>query len=77
MTIGLVAVLGALVGRTKQRHLMRRFDGATATEAHEAILSYATRRTGDPVRAAAIADRVVDRLQSRGVLAPAATDTAA
>lgn len=74
---GLVAVLGAIAGRAKKRHIIRRFEGSTPTEAREAILAYATRRTGDADKAAHIADRVVERLQQRGVLAPEASGTAA
>lgn len=77
IAIGLVAVLGALAGRAKKRHIVRRFEGKTPSEAHEAILAYATRRTGDAEKAAHIADRFVERLQARGVLALEASGTAA
>ena len=74
---GLIATLGALAGRAKKRHIVQRFEGKTPAEAHEAILAYATRRTGDPEKAAHIADRVVDRLQQRGVLAEETEESAA
>ena len=77
VALGLVAVLGAVAGRAKKRHLVRRFEGKTPTEARETILAHATRRTGDADTAAHIADRIVERLQARGVLAPEPRGTAA
>ena len=77
ITIGAATVLIGLAGRAKKRHIVRRFDGKTAAEAHATILEYATRRTGDETKAAHIADRVVERLQARGVLADEANGTAA
>ena len=77
LTLGALTLLGAIAGAAKKRHIVRRFEGKTPSEARAAVLEYATRRTGDPERAAHIADRVVERLQQRGVLAPDADETAA
>ena len=54
----------------KRRRIIRHFEGSTPTEAHERIVRFVTGRTDDPAKAEHLADRLVARLEARGVLAP-------
>ena len=54
----------------KRRRIIRQFEGATPTEARDRIVRFVTNRTDDPAKAEHVADRVVARLDARGVLAP-------
>ena len=75
ITVRLLAVVGAatllagVAAKAKKRSVIRRFEGATPDEARTRIVEYATKRTGDAAKAEHIADRMVARLQARGVLA--------
>ena len=63
-----VAFVAAAAG--KRRRIIRHFEGATPSEARERIVRFVTHRTDDPAKAEHVADRLVARLEARGVLAP-------
>lgn len=67
----LLALVGvvALVGAAKRRSMVDYLAGKTPTEAREMIVAKATPRAGEE-KANLIADRVVEKLEARGVLAP-------
>lgn len=67
--VGAATLLAGVAAKAKKRSIIRRFRGATPEEARARIVEYATKRTGDATKAEHIADRMVARLQARGVLA--------
>ncbi|MEO0492341.1 MAG: hypothetical protein AAF081_02880 [Actinomycetota bacterium] len=67
--VGAATVLAGAAATAKKRSIIRRFRGATPDEARARIVEYATKRTGDAEKAERIADRMIARLQARGVLA--------
>lgn len=66
----LIPVLLILAAAAKRRKMIRHFEGDTPAEARERIITFVTHRTGDAAKAEHVADRLVPRLEARGVLVP-------
>ena len=66
----LLPIVFIALAAAKRRRMIRHFEGATPSEARERIITFVTDRTGDDAKAEHVADRLVPRLEARGVLVP-------
>lgn len=65
-----LAFLG-LAKATKRRKVVNRLSGKTPDEAHALIVNKVSKRTANEAKANAIADRLVAKLDQKGILADA------
>ena len=70
VVLALLALVALVMG-AKRRRIMAQLSGRTPEEARQFVIDKASPRVG-PERAERIADRVVARLDARGMLARAA-----